>query len=399
VGAMQTNPDTRDRDPQRWQSRVSFARWRSRLDPVLVDVLPAILAFVTTVGFVFGENLGRRGWISLALAHLQAVPLLVRRSRPLPVLAVVVAVAAVQGLAFGVPTLIAVAVALYTVAAHCERRIAIRAGLAAALVLAAPIVVVGSIPGQVAFYAAAWILGDNLRTRRAYLHELEARAERLEREREEEARRAVAEEQARIAREFHDVIAHSVAVMVVQASAADDIFETNPARAREAIRAVKTTGRQSLDELRRLLAAVRPENPGDAPPAPQPTLARLADLVAQVRATGLAVDLTVAGEPRELPAGVELTAYRVVQEALTNTLKHAHASRAGVTLSYDPTAVRVDVGDDGRGAARGETTAGRGIIGMRERVALFGGEFVAGPMPNGGFRVAARIPLQPPERP
>jgi signal transduction histidine kinase len=221
----------------------------------------------------------------------------------------------------------------------------------------------------------------------------------LEREREEESRRAVAEEQARIAREFHDVIAHSVAVMVVQASAADDIFETNPARAREAIRAVKTTGRQSLDELRRLLAAVRPENPGDAPPAPQPTLARLADLVAQVRATGLAVELTVSGEPRELPAGVELTAYRIVQEALTNTLKHAHAKSAGVTLTYDPTAVRVDVRDDGWGAARGETAAGRGIIGMRERVALYGGEFRAGPSPEGGFRVTARIPLQTPERP
>jgi signal transduction histidine kinase len=388
-----------DREPTRWSWPTVRARWARRLRPLVVDLAPALLSLASVVA-VAGKQSARWQVIALvALGLLQSLPLLVRRRRPLPVLAVVVVAATVQGLLDLSPSLIGVAIALYSVALYCERRVAIRAGLLSAAVLVVPLGLRDAGLIQFVYSAAAWILGDNLRTRRAYLNELEARAARLEREREEEARRAVAEEQARIAREFHDVIAHSVAVMVVQAAAADDVFETNPARSREAIRAVTATGRQALEELRRLLAAVRPESPGDAPQAPQPTLARLDDLVAQVRTTGLAVELVIAGEQRPLPAGIELTAYRIVQEALTNTLKHAHATRAVVTISSTPTAVTVDVRDDGRGTPRGETSGGRGIIGMRERVALFGGDFSAGPAPEGGFRVTARIPLHPQERP
>jgi signal transduction histidine kinase len=243
-----------------------------------------------------------------------------------------------------------------------------------------------------AVFAAAWALGDNLRTRRAYLAELEARADRLEREQQETARRAVAEEQARIARELHDVISHNVSVMVVQAAAGGDVFATRPDRAREALGSIESTGREALVELRRLLGVVRPAVGDDgAGLEPQPGLARLPELVEQVTAAGLRVELTVGGEPRGLPAGVDLSAYRIVQEALTNTLKHARASNAQVTIAYGDASLELEVLDDGSSA--GIAGSGRGIIGMRERAALLGGELTAGPRPSGGFGVRATMPL------
>jgi signal transduction histidine kinase len=243
-----------------------------------------------------------------------------------------------------------------------------------------------------AVFAAAWALGDNLRTRRAYLAELEARAERLEREQQETARRAVAEEQARIARELHDVISHNVSVMVVQAAAGGDVFATRPDRAREALGSIESTGREALVELRRLLGVVRPEvEDAGAGLEPQPGLARLPELIEHVSAAGLRVELAVAGEPRDLPAGVDLSAYRIVQEALTNTLKHARAETARVTIGYEDARLELEILDDGAG---GDVTGGgRGIIGMRERAALLGGELTAAMRPSGGFAVRATIPL------
>jgi signal transduction histidine kinase len=242
-------------------------------------------------------------------------------------------------------------------------------------------------------FAAAWALGDNLRTRRAYLAELEARAERLEREQEETARRAVAEEQARIARELHDVISHNVSVMVIQAAAGGDVFATRPDRAREALGSIESTGRDALVELRRLLGVVRPASDDDVGAGfePQPGLARLPELIEHVTAAGLSVELTVAGEPRGLPAGVDLSAYRIVQEALTNTLKHAHAANARVMIRYADASLELEVIDDGSSA--GIAGRGRGIIGMHERTALLGGELSAGPRPSGGFGVRATMPL------
>ena len=183
--------------------------------------------------------------------------------------------------------------------------------------------------------------------------------------------------------------------MTVQAAAAGDAFETQPGRAREALDSIESTGREALTELRRLLGSVRP---GDASSsfAPQPGLARLDDLIEQVRTTGLSVELTVQGEPRDLPPSIDLSAYRIVQEALTNTIKHAQASKANVVVRYGSEALELEVADDGRGAVDG-AKRGHGIIGMRERAALVGGELEVGRTANGGFSIHAQIPLEEPE--
>jgi signal transduction histidine kinase len=237
----------------------------------------------------------------------------------------------------------------------------------------------------------AWLIGDSVGSRRRYVGALEERAERLERERETNAARAVAEEQARIGRELHDVIAHNLSVMVVQAAAADDVFERRPDRAREALRDIERTGRAALDELRRLLGSVRGDG---AAFAPQPGLAMLDDLAGTVRAAGLDVTVSREGAPRPLPAAMDLSAYRVVQEALTNTLKHAHASHARVVVRYLDDEVDLEIADDGVGAgAAASNGTGQGLIGMRERLVLHGGSLVAGPGALGGYVVSARFPF------
>ncbi|WP_052847143.1 sensor histidine kinase [Streptomyces avicenniae] len=254
-------------------------------------------------------------------------------------------------------------------------------------------------------FCLAWVLGDSLRTRRAYYSELERRAERLERERETQARMAVTAERARIARELHDVVAHNVSVMVVQADGAAYVLDSSPELTRSALHTISGTGRQALTEMRRLLGVLRSEDggPGGATAGdyvPQPGVEQLADLVDQVRDAGLPVDFRVEGTPRTLPSGVGLTAYRVVQEALTNSRKHGgpHVG-ATVRLRYDGDALTVLADDDGRGAQaalyeeRGEDGLGHGLIGMRERVGMVGGVLVAGPRPGGGFRISATLPL------
>jgi signal transduction histidine kinase len=220
------------------------------------------------------------------------------------------------------------------------------------------------------------------------------------------ARQAAVAEKARIARELHDVIAHSVSVIVVQAAAAGDVFDTRPDQARNALAAIETSGRQALAELRRLLGAVALDADAGAtaaPTAPQPGLDRLDQLVGQVRSAGLdvAVSVTVpgsgagSGSAVELPAGVDLSAYRIVQEALTNTLRHAQARMAEVTVAFLPNAVDIEVVDDGRAPAPDSATTGFGIIGMRERAAVLGGTLDAAPTAHGGFRVFAHLPFDP----
>jgi signal transduction histidine kinase len=244
--------------------------------------------------------------------------------------------------------------------------------------------------GAVVLTGAAWILGDNIRTRRAYLRELEDKAVRLEREREESARRAAAEEQSRMARELHDVIAHGVSVMVLQASGGREVIDADPTRAREALRSIEETGREALTELRRLLGVA---DERAASLAPQPGLPQLETLVDQVRGAGLPVALEFEGPHGDVPAGVELSAYRVVQEALTNTLRHAFARQAWVFVRRRDDELEVEVLDDGAGPPPQATTGGHGLVGMRERVGLFGGELQAGQRIDGGFRVRARFPL------
>jgi signal transduction histidine kinase len=236
-----------------------------------------------------------------------------------------------------------------------------------------------------------------MRYRRAYYASLEDRAARLERERDAQARIAAVAERARIARELHDVIAHNVSVMVVQADGASYALGTDPARAREALGAISATGRQALAEMRRLLGVLRREEDGAVSErAPQPGIGELGELLDQARGAGLPVSFTVEGDPRPLPGGVALAAYRIVQESLTNARKHAGpVASASVLLRYSPDAVMLTITDDGRGGGAQPGSHGHGLTGMRERVATYGGSISAGPCPGGGFEVVATLPITP----
>ncbi|MFF4955254.1 sensor histidine kinase [Streptomyces chattanoogensis] len=252
-------------------------------------------------------------------------------------------------------------------------------------------------------FVLAWVLGDSIRTRRAYWAQLEEKAARLEKERETQSRIAVAAERARIARELHDVVAHNVSVMVVQADGAAYVLDAAPDQAKQALETISGTGRQALAEMRRLLGVLRTgEQPESGEYVPQPGVEQLADLIDQVRGAGLPVDFRIEGEPRPLPSSVELTAYRIVQEALTNTRKHGGPDAgATVRLAYRDNNLDLLVEDDGRGAQQelyeegGADGLGHGLIGMRERVGMVGGSLHAGPRTGGGFRISAVLPLKP----
>jgi signal transduction histidine kinase len=235
------------------------------------------------------------------------------------------------------------------------------------------------------------VVGFTLNRNRAQAAEAEARAARAEREREERARAAVAEDRARIARELHDVVGHSVSVMTVQAGAVRRLLKPEQEREREALLVVEQTGREALAEMRRMVGVLR--HPEEAPAlAPQPGLEQLERLVAQAREAGLPVELRVEGERRPLPPGIDLAAYRAVQEGLTNTRKHAEAERVEVVVRYGDDRVNVTVADDGSGRATGRGR-GHGLVGMRERIALYGGELDAGPRAEGGYELRVSLPL------
>jgi signal transduction histidine kinase len=240
-------------------------------------------------------------------------------------------------------------------------------------------------------FAVVWLAGFLLGRKFEEGDAAKERAAQLEREREEQARIAVAEERARIARELHDVVGHSVSVMTVQASGVRRLLRDDQQREREALLTVERTGREALAEMRRMVGVLR--RPEEAPAlAPQPSLEHLDRLVEQAREAGLPVDLRVEGDAVELPAGVDLTAYRLVQEGLTNALKHAQATRAEVLVKYGDGQIEVVVSDDGKGVGNGDG-GGHGLVGMRERVTVYGGELDAGPQPGGGYRLRAKLPL------
>ena len=241
------------------------------------------------------------------------------------------------------------------------------------------------------FLAAAFAAGVTLQRRALLAEVLADRADRAERERELRAREAVADERARIARELHDVVAHDVSVMVVQAQGAARVLEGEQREVRDALAAIETTGRGAVDEMRRLLGVLR-RSDEEMALAPQPSLAQLHALVAGVRDAGLPVELAIVGDPVTLPPGVDLSAYRIVQEALTNALKHAGPARARVVVRYGLDAVELEVSDDGPGVP-GAPGTGHGLVGMRERVALYGGELQAGRGREGGWALRARLPL------
>ncbi|MFF4404702.1 sensor histidine kinase [Streptomyces sp. NPDC001404] len=268
-----------------------------------------------------------------------------------------------------------------------------------------------SVPGEVIAtvfvtvpFLLAWVLGDSMRTRRAYWAQLEERAERLEKDREQQSRMAVTAERARIARELHDVVAHNVSVMVVQADGAAYVLDSSPEQAKQALETISGTGRQALTEMRRLLGVLRTEEgSGEGGEyVPQPDVEQIGELVEQVRGAGMPVEFKVEGAPRPLPSGVELTAYRIVQEALTNTRKHGGPDvGASVQLTYFDDGLGLLVEDDGRGAQHelyesgGADGMGHGLIGMRERVGMVGGTLDAGPRPGGGFRISVLLPIKP----
>jgi signal transduction histidine kinase len=241
------------------------------------------------------------------------------------------------------------------------------------------------------FFAVVWVVGFSLGRKFEEGDKAKERAIRAERDREERALAAVAEERARIARELHDVVGHSVSVMTVQASGVRRLLRPEQEREREALLIVERTGREALAEMRRMVGVLR--RPEEAPAlAPQPSLEHLERLVEQAREAGLPVELRVEGQAVELPAGVDLTAYRLVQEGLTNALKHARATRAEVLVNYGDGQIEVTVSDDGQGVGNGDG-GGHGLVGMRERVLVYGGELDAGPQPGGGYRLRASLPL------
>ena len=391
--------------------------------PLVADgLLAGLVAVFSLVALVYANRdcdgaCRPGGAAAVGLILAQAVPLVWRRRHPLAVCLVTGMATAAYGLApypdLAMPVTAGGVVGMYSVAAWGGRRAALVAGgVAAALA-----VVALSLPRtdadlvDAAFVslalAGAWLLGDRARVQRALAAELDERAARLKRDQDAEARRAVASERARIARELHDVVAHHVSMMVVQAEAGPVAVERDPARAAGAFAAIAATGRQALAEMRRLLGVLRGDG-GPAPSlAPQPGLADMASLVEQVGRAGLEVELVVEGDRAPLPAGVELSAYRIVQEALTNAVKHAGPGRARVLVRYGERDLELRIRDQGRPAGnRAPAPAGRppgpgartgqGLVGMRERVSLFGGELEAGPGPDGGFTVAARLPLGTP---
>jgi signal transduction histidine kinase len=346
---------------------------------------------------------GGRGVLA-ALVLLATLPLAVRRRAPAATLlsaAGAIALGALlishgQGIPVGV--FLSLLLAFYSVGAYCDdRRSALVGAVAVSAIAAADLARPGSFsatgarPGAWLAFAIAWFVGRDLRRRRQRVVDLEDRAGRLEQEREERAQLAVAEERARIARELHDVIAHGVSVIVVQAQAGPHLV-ADPQRVTAVFRAIETSGRDALVELRRLLGILRA---GDEQLAigPQPGLGSLQSLVEQVRASGLPIELQIEGEPVHLPAGIDLSAYRIVQEALTNVVKHAGAAAAEIVIRYRPRVLELTVIDDGKGATANANGAGHGLIGMRERAALYGGTLEARTRDEGGYAVRARLPL------
>ncbi|MGV9307725.1 sensor histidine kinase [Nonomuraea sp. NPDC003727] len=338
----------------------------------------------------------------LVLTATLVVPLFWRNSHPRTVFALVALISFAQWLtevpAF--PANSAVLVAMYAMASQCTFKWALAAGLVSELGIFLALsqwdtVSLGMFLSCSFFVVMIWLTGIYANTRRRYLEGLEERAERAERERDQQARMAAAAERARIARELHDVVAHNVSVIIVQADGASYAIDTDPEQARQAVHAISKTGREALAEMRRLVGVLR-ENAADpageaADYTPQPGLAQLEELV---RGSGLPVDLRVSGTPQDLPEGEQLAIYRLVQEALTNTLKHGGpGARATVEMEYGRGELVVRITDNGRGAAAPRGVGGHGLLGMRERVSMYGGAVQAAPRPGGGFEVLARLPV------
>ena len=341
-------------------------------------------------------------WVSIPTIVFLLLPLFARRRYPFAAPAIYWILAAAVTFADGVlipyvNALSPVGMATAFLLGNLRDDFQARTGLA--IVVGGAAIVVYNIPGaepsELIFvpmqFGISWLAGYALRERSVQAEAAEVRATMAERERDAAARIAVAEERTRIARELHDIVAHAVSVMVLQVGAVRHKLPQALAEDRDALRGVERAGRTALAEMRRLLAAMRREG-DEAELVPQPGLDGLDALVAQVGRAGLPVELHVDGEPFPLPRGVDLSVYRIVQEGLTNALKHAHATNADVTVRYRPDVVEIEVRDNGRGSSPSDGL-GHGLIGVRERVKIYGGEMTAGSNNGDGFVLSTRLPL------
>jgi signal transduction histidine kinase len=387
----------------RWTSGVS----RLRTDPTVIDVAVSVVLLLVMVAGLLTKAATPAQHPNNAGAYLLAVgmaaPYAVHRRAPYLATAVglgcLLLYSAIGYAAF--PGINAF-VLLFGIALHHERTRSVSAFLAtaAALVCAVLLQPAGVVDRSSAVSTGlgaiiAALSGDNLRQRRARWAGLREQNRLLEREREERARQAVVEERVRIARELHDVVAHAMSVIAVQSGVGSHVAADNPLEAQRALAAIETTSRSALIEMRRLLGVLRQESDDPAQTVPARGLRDVPALIRQVDDGGLTATLQIKGAPRDVPPGLDLSAYRIIQEALTNAIKHG-GPHAEVTVSYTDRDISVEVTNDGSlNSERGQSsvTPGHGIIGMRERVAIFAGEFAAAPRPGGGFRVAARLPL------
>ncbi|WP_424535807.1 sensor histidine kinase [Sphaerisporangium viridialbum] len=410
-------------------SRLTGLRDAIRARPYLVDTVIAAVTFAVTVMAPPRENLPLTP-TGVVLGSVMCAALVFRRAWPRAVVAVTLAALVAHVVGGGTRSTLDLipAIAIATMATHSPRRAAWTVGAICALVLAAARITFADVSwygpevaGQIAWIGMATAAGDSVRSRRAYVAAVEERARRAEQTREEEAQRRVMEERLRIARELHDVLAHHIALINVQAQVASHVMDDEPRQAREALGHIRQAGRAALDELRTTVGLLRqPGTTEELPTEPAPGLDRLPELITSFTSAGLRVDCHLEGTPRPLPSPVELTAFRVVQEALTNVSKHAGDATTRVRITYGHRDLTVDVTDDGLGlttatgatrttlragaavragtgtAAEPEadagTPTGHGLVGMRERALSVGGTFSVGPSPGRGFRVHAVLP-------
>jgi signal transduction histidine kinase len=368
---------------------------RFRLDPVTIDRLFAVvLTIVAQLEIWLGTSAGNHQLGAALITPAMTASIAVRRRYPMLVGVAVPTVQAVEFAFWAGPNILSQAVAnfcaLYALTVWTPpRRFAVGFAIVMTAVLATSLG-----PGATLHQAVGFGLveGIVMLLVRRVIGDRDRRAQIAERERDVAAREAVVEERARIARELHDVIAHHVSMIVLQAGAERRVLSGENASTREVLETVEQSGRSALTEMRRLLGMLR----GDAnePLAPQPGLGDVPTLVGQLRDAGLPVELSIDGERRELPVGIELSAYRIVQEALTNTLKHAGDARATVHVRYGPDSLELEIADDGSGGSKGTSGGGHGLVGMRERVALYGGRFDASRRPSGGFAIRVVLPIR-----
>ena len=379
-----------------------------RANPLVVDALIAIafasLAVVQIQSAAESEEVFRDSdGLGALLVLAQTMPLAVRRVAPLGSLAAITAAIGMHA-ALGYDDIqagtFASLVGVSSAAYVTDNRRALVAALLGAVGIGVFYATTRAsfdgfeIVGIGGLWLAGWIAGSVFRILRSHAAAVERRAEVLEQDSEARAREAVADERARITRELHDIIGHTLNLIVVQAGAARAVFKSRPDQALSSLDSIETTARQSLSDMERMLGILRPPEAEAAPYGPQPGLEHVVTLAEQFTDVGLPVEVNVAGEPRKLPTSLDVSAYRIVQEALTNALKHAGPARARVAISYLADKLELDIIDDGQGPGDGGLHAGggRGLIGMRERVSLFGGELEVGPAAKGGFRVHASLP-------